>query len=212
VNQRRSSTGGGRQPARPAGTSTAVTIVVVVITALLGLFILNKINDNSSASGADGSSATATDQTGDSTGESTTSTTIASVDMSVAHVLVANGAGVKGLAGSTTTALQAAFPSATFLPPTDANAKYTVSAVYYQTGFEAQAGEIATSLGLTPSGLFPPTLPLKDPAKVGDANVLVLLGADKAAGATVTPPANAGAATPTTVAPAAPGTGAPATT
>ena len=205
MNERRSSSG-GRQPARPAGTSTAITIVVVVVTALLGLFILNKINDSSSASGADGGETTATDETDDTSGDTTTSTTLPTVDMSTAHVLVANGAGVKGLAGTTTTALQAAFPSATFLPATDANAKYTVSAVYYQTGFEAQAGEIATSLGLTPSGLFPPTLPLKDPAKIGDANVLVLLGADKAAGATVTPPGGAATATETTTTVAPPAT------
>ena len=51
--------------------------------------------------------------------------------MSLAKVIVANGAGVKGLAGSATTALQAAFPTATFLPATDANAKYQASAVYY---------------------------------------------------------------------------------
>jgi hypothetical protein len=188
-----------------------VTIVVVVITALLGLFILNKVNDNSSASGADGSEPSASGQPGDTSGDTTTSTTAASVDMSVAKVLVANGAGVKGLAGSTSTALQAAFPTATFLPATDANAKYTVSAVYYQTGFEGQAGEIATSLGLTPSGLFPPTLPLKDPAKIGDANVLVLLGADKAAGAPVTPPGDAATATPTTPASSVPGSDAPTT-
>ena len=78
--------------------------------------------------------------------------------------------------------------AATFLPATDANAKYQASAVYYQPGFEAQAGEIATSLGLTPSGLFPPALPLADPTKIADANILVLLGADKAGGVTATPP------------------------
>jgi hypothetical protein len=199
VNQPRSSSG-GRQPARPAGTSTAVTIVVVVVTALLGLFILNKVNDSSSASGADGSEPAGTNEPDDSAGESTTSTTVPSVDMSTAHVIVVNGAGVKGLAGNTSTALQAAFPTATFLPATDANAKYTVSAVYYKAGAEAQAGEIATSLGLTPSGLFPPTLPLKDPAKIGDANVMVLLGADKASGATVTPPGGAATAPTTTAA------------
>jgi LytR cell envelope-related transcriptional attenuator len=205
MSQRRSSTS---TPARPTGTSTAVTIVVVVVTALLGLFILNKINDSSSASGSSGSESPGTQEPGDTSGGSTTSSSVPAVDMSTAKVLVANGAGVKGLAGTTTTALQAAFPTASFLPATDANAKYTQSAVYYKTGFESQAGEIATSLGLTPSGLFPPALPLKDPTKIGAANILVLLGADKAAGATVTPPGGA-AAPPTTVAPT---TAAPPTT
>ena len=68
--------------------------------------------------------------------------------MTQAKVIVANGAGVKGLAGNATTSLQAAFPTATFLPATDANAKYQASAVYYTEGFEAQAGEVATSIGL----------------------------------------------------------------
>ena len=119
--------------------------------------------------------------------------------MALAKILVANGAGVKGLAGTTTTALQGAFPTATYLTPTDANAKYQASAVYYLAGFEGQAGLVATSLGLTPSGLFPPALPLADPAKIGDANILVLLGADKAGGVTVTPPVQPGAAPETTV-------------
>jgi hypothetical protein len=109
------------------------------------------------------------------------------IDMSIAKVLVANGAGVAGLGGATTSALQAAFPTATFLPVSDANAKYLASAVYYQAGLEGPAGLVAASIGLTPSGLFPPALPLVDPVKIGDANILVLLGADKASGVTVTP-------------------------
>ena len=132
-----------------------------------------------------------TDEPTDSSLDTTTTTTLPVVDMALAKILVANGAGVKGLAGSATTSLQAAFPTATFLPATDANAKYQASAVYYQAGFEGQAGEVATSLGLTPSGLFPPALPLADPAKIGDANILVLLGADKAGGVVVTPPVGA---------------------
>ena len=67
--------------------------------------------------------------------------------------------------------------------------------MYYTEGFEAQAGEVATSIGLTPSGLFPPALPLADPTKIADANILVLLGADKAGGVTATPPVAADAVT-----------------
>ena len=193
MSQRRTS--GARPPARTGGTSTAVTIVLVVVTALLGLFILNKINDGSSSGGGGGESVT-TDEPTDSSVDTTTTTTVPVADMALAKVLVANGAGVKGLAGAATTALQGAFPTATYLTPTDANAKYQASAVYYLAGFEAQAGEIATSIGLTPSGLFPPALPLADPAKIGDANILVLLGADKAGGVVVTPPVQPGAVTP----------------
>ncbi len=199
MNQRRSSP--GRTPARPGGTSTGITVVLVVVTALLGLFILKKISDDSGDGG--GGSGSATTQPVDTSPDSTTSSTVPAADMSQAKILVANGAGVKGLAGSTTTALQGAFPTATYLTPTDANAKYQASAVYYQPGFEAQAGLVATSLGLAPSGLFPPALPLADPTKIGDANILVLLGADKAGGVTVTPPVQPGAAPETTVAGAA---------
>ena len=71
---------------------------------------------------------------------------------------------------------------------------------------EPQAGEIATSLGLTPSGLFPPALPLADPAKIADANILVLLGADKAGGVTATPPVGADAVTGDTTTSSAPPT------
>jgi hypothetical protein len=189
VNQRRSSS--QRPPARPAGTSTAVTIVLVVVAALLGLFILNQISEDDGG----GSASPSTEEPSDSSLDTTTSSTVPAADMSQAKVIVANGAGVKGLAGSATTSLQAAFPTATFLPATDANAKYQASAVYYTEGFEAQAGEIATSIGLTPSGLFPPALPLADPTKIADANILVLLGADKAGGVTATPPVAADAVT-----------------
>jgi len=200
VNQRRSTP--GRTPARPGGTSTGITVVLVVVTALLGLFILKKISDDSGDGSGGGSSAT-TQPVDTSADNTTTSSTVPVADMALAKILVANGAGVKGLAGSTTTALQGAFPTATYLTPTDANAKYQASAVYYQSGFEGQAGLVATSLGLTPSGLFPPALPLADPSKIGDANILVLLGADKAGGVTVTPPVQPGAAPATTVAGAA---------
>jgi LytR cell envelope-related transcriptional attenuator len=199
VNQRRSSP--SRTPARPGGTSTGITVVLVVVTALLGIFILKKISDDSGNGG--GGSGSATTQPVDTSADTTTSSAVPVADMAQAKILVANGAGVKGLAGSTTTALQGAFPTATYLTPTDANAKYQASAVYYQPGFEGQAGLVATSLGLTPSGLFPPALPLADPTKIGDANILVLLGADKAGGVTVTPPVQPGAAPETTVAGAA---------
>ena len=199
MNQRRSSP--SRTPARPGGTSTGITVVLVVVTALLGLFILKKISDDSGGGG--GGSGSATTQPVDTSADATTSSTVPVADMALAKILVANGAGVKGLAGSTSTALQAAFPTATYLTPTDAHAKYQASAVYYLAGFEGQAGLVATSLGLTPSGLFPPALPLADPTKIGDANILVLLGADKAGGVTVTPPVQPGAAPETTVAGAA---------
>jgi hypothetical protein len=196
VSQRRSSTS---RPARPAGTSTAVTIVLVVVTALLGLLILNKINDNPSANSLTPGASTGTEAPGSSVA-STTPTTQPAVNMALAKILVANGAGVKGLAGSYSTALKQAFPAATLLPATDANAKYQASAVYYKTGFEGQAGQVATSIGLTPSGLFPSVVPLKDPAKLDGANILVLLGADKAGAVKVTPP-RAAATTVATTAP-----------
>lgn len=201
MNQRSSTS---RPPARPGGTSTAVTIVLVVVTALVGLFILNQISDDSSSGGGGGQ--TDTTEPVDTSLDTTTSTTVPTADMSLAKVIVANGAGVKGLAGSTTAQLQAAFPTATFIAATDANAKYQASAVYYLSGFEAQAGEIATSLGLQPSGLFPPALPLLDPTKIVDANILVLLGADMAGGVTVTPPVQADSVTETTATTAPPST------
>jgi len=199
VSQRRPS-GNQTPPARPAGTSTAVTIVLVVVTALLGLLILGKINDGSSSSGASSGGTTGTTAPKSST---TTSTTVPKTNMALAKVLVANGAGVKGLAGQYALALKQAFPPITLLPATDANAKYSASAVYYAAGFEAQAGQIATSIGLTPAGLMPTPPPVKNPASMTGANVLVLLGTDKAGAVKVTPPtgaAGASTATTTTVA------------
>jgi hypothetical protein len=195
VSQRRPA-GNRTTPARPAGTSTAVTIVLVVVTALLGLLILGKINDGSSSSGASTGGTTATTAPKATT---TTTTTLPKSNMALAKVLVANGAGVKGLAGQYALALKQAFPPITLLPATDANAKYSASAVYYAAGFESQAGQIATSIGLKPAGLMPTTPPLKNPASLAGANVLVLLGTDKAGPVKVTAPTSAaGASTATT--------------
>jgi hypothetical protein len=198
MSQRRPQAG---RTARPAGTSTAVTIVLVVVTALIGLLILNKLNNGSSASSASPGGTTGTEAPSTSTA-TTTPTTQPTVNMALAKILVANGAGKQGLAGQYSTAFKQAFPTATVLPATDANAKYTASAVYYATGFEGQAAQVAASIGLKPSGLFPPVAPLKDPSKLAAANVFVLLGTDKASTPVkVTPPTGAaGAAPPTTTA------------
>ena len=97
-------------------------------------------------------------------------------DPSTITVLVANGAGVSGLAGDTTEIIAASgFQTA---PPTDVSAGESVesSVVYYTPGFEEAARLVAGVLNPVPE-----VAALPDPPPVADlagANVVVVAGPD----------------------------------
>jgi hypothetical protein len=88
-------------------------------------------------------------------------------------VLVANGAGIPGVAGKTTTFLQS--KNIVTLPPVDAlKADYPETVVYYVEGYQAQAQAVAQQLGgVQVAGPIPNPLPV---SSLGDANVLVIVG------------------------------------
>jgi hypothetical protein len=167
----------GRPPARSGGASPAAQVVLVIIMLVVGFLILRSFgDDDGSAETPDTDDTTGvTDDTSDG-GDTTTTPATTLAPLSAAKVVVANGAGVGGLAGKTTEYLTAqGIATAT---ATDANTRYTTSAVYYQPGLESQAQQIATILGIAAVQPFPTQLPLADPAAIADANVLVLLGQD----------------------------------
>jgi hypothetical protein len=147
------------------------TVFVVLVALGLGLLILKYGFDGSS--GGSSSGATTSTSTSTSVAESTTST---SIDLSTTQVMVANGSGVSGSAARVTSLLQD--KGYNVLPPT--NAKQTgleTTTVYYQPGYEAQAGQVAQSLGATTTAAMPSPPPVAD---LGEADVLVVVGKDLA--------------------------------
>lgn len=108
-------------------------------------------------------------------------------------VLVANGAGVRGLGAATTNALKA-LGYAT-LTPTDATTTIPKTSVQFVEGWEAEGREVAGALTLPPAVATPLASPPVAAADIGDAKVVVILGQD------VTTTTVAGAAATTTTRP-----------
>lgn len=95
-------------------------------------------------------------------------------------VYVANGAGVPGAAGVTTTQLQNAGYTAA-LPPGDAPTATTTLVYYFDDGttnYQADAQAVATVIGAQPTAVQP--LPLDPGFDIGNAVVVVVLGPDLA--------------------------------
>lgn len=162
-------------------------VVLIVVAVALGVVLL------AATDGPDPFTAVSGDGDDPAPGRRDTTTTVADetptsdtllpveppaeVDPSTITVLVANAAGgVAGLAGTLTDQVEAAgYQTA---PPTNASPAVDESTVYYATGFEEAANQVAA--------LFDPALevaPLPDPPPVGDlagASVVVLAGADLA--------------------------------
>ncbi|HEX9260534.1 MAG TPA: LytR C-terminal domain-containing protein [Acidimicrobiales bacterium] len=161
-----------RPPREPRPNAMAGRTVFVVLIALgLGLLILKYGFDDSSS----GSSSGATTTTSSSTTVADASTTT-TIDLTTTQVLVANGSGVSGAAARVSAGLKD--KGYNVLPPT--NAKQTglpTSTVYYQPGYEAQAGQVAQSLGATTTAAMTSPPPV---AALGEADVLVVVGKDLA--------------------------------
>ncbi len=98
------------------------------------------------------------------------------------NVLVANGIGTSGIAGSTADALNADgyIGVAADAPDT------TTSVIYYREGYDAEARNVATSLGAPPDVIQPVpadgSVPINqnaiDDGRAAAANVIVILGSD----------------------------------
>jgi hypothetical protein len=92
---------------------------------------------------------------------------------------------VRGLAGRYRDQLKALGYNA--LAPTDTQRKpVATSAVYFAAGFEGEARRLAGQLGITTVAPVPQPPPV---ANLLGANLLVVIGQDKAATATTRPPA-----------------------
>jgi len=109
---------------------------------------------------------------------SSTSTSIAVRPPAQVKVLAANGTSTKGLAGRFKDKLSAAGYNA--LAPTDASKKpVAASTVYFQAGYETEARAVAALVQVPVTAVKP--MPQPPPvASLQGANVLVVVGQDKA--------------------------------
>lgn len=167
---------------RSAGGAMARGIALIVVAVLIGVVLLKATDspeaftsstvDQSSDDG-DGTTVTTADP-----GDTATTTAPAAVARNPAEVtvLVANGAGIQGLATRIADQLKAA--NYVTADPGNTKAPADESAVFYIPGYEADAAAIAQLL--TP---VPKVAPLPDPPPVDDlqaSHVLVVAAADLA--------------------------------
>ncbi len=180
-----------RGRAAPA-TSTATRGVIVVVFALFIGFMLLWKGGGGAAEGTPENDLPGTTAPANTDVPTTVAPPATAVPPAELKVVVANGTTVKGLAGQTADQLKAAgFTASTATDATQNNV--VTSQVYFVEGAEGDAQAVATAIGLpadrvVPIGATPP------PVAVGDAKVVVIVGADA-------PAAGGGGAT-TTTAPA----------
>lgn len=198
MSQRRGRTAyGAGGPGNNAGARGALLLAVAVI---LGIVLLQQFDsgvDTGARVSTDTSppsedSTTTTRRVGLTTAPATPSTTAAPRPKGEVKVLVVNGAGVRGLGAATTTALRN-LGYAT-LTPTDATGSVEKTSVQYADGYEPEAREVAAALSLPATVVVRATSPPVAPADLGDAKVVVVLGADVTTSSTTA----AGATTSTT--------------
>ena len=174
-------------------------IVLVAIAVVIGLILLGSgLDDTVSTATVDAGATADDDDSGDASEDPSDDTSVGSpVAPSEINVIVANGAGVDGAAGSVSAQLTSLGytplePTNTLVDPSET----PLDSVYYQTSpnTQAQAEQVAEDLGVSPSAVLP--YPAEGaPAEIGLAQVLVVLGssanqlATSAAGSPTTAPA-----------------------
>lgn len=195
---------------KAGGLATGRTLIVVAIALLLGALILKRAWGNDTPKVTTNPDGSVTETTTKGSGNAATSvattipivtTTTVPLNLATNKVLVANGAGIDGIAGRVTAEIQKKgyVPQ---LPATNANAAVPLTAIYYNPtpGADRVARFVAADLGLpaTVVAAMPATKPVKD---LATANVLVVLGQDfKEAGILKTSSVQATAAAPVTTA------------
>jgi hypothetical protein len=168
---------GGGGPAN-AGARGALLLAVAVV---LGIVLLQQF-DTGIDTGGQVSTATSIVETtttrrpGLTTVPVQTSTTVKTRAKADVKVLVANGAGVRGLGADRTSVLKNL--GYTTLTPTDATANVDKTSIQFAEGYEAEAREVAQGLGLPATVVTKLSSPPVAAADIGDAKVIVILGAD----------------------------------
>jgi len=155
-------------------------IALIVAAVVLGVILLRATDSPEPFAGVDTEDASdsVTTATTDPTAPTTTPTTVVPAhNPAEVTVLVANGAGIPGLASTVADQLKGA--NYVVAEPGNTKAPADESAVFFTPGYEADAAAIAALLSPPPK-----VAPLPDPAPVDDmksAQVLVVAAADLAA-------------------------------
>jgi hypothetical protein len=155
-------------------------IVLIAVAVLIGVVLLAKgfsQEDSLVATAAPDNDRTTTTTAGEGGGlvdETTTTTATANAPANVT-VLVANGSGKTGVAGTNSDKLK----TAGYTKVDTANAPTTTnSVVYFTPGAQADAQAVATALGLDASSVA--AMPATPPVEPAGATVLVVVGSDRA--------------------------------
>jgi hypothetical protein len=179
VSQRRPPRGVPTTPGGNAGVRGALLLGVAVI---LGIVLLQQFDNNLdtggtvSATSIPGSQTTTTRRVGLTTVAPITTTTLKTRPKTEYKVLVANGAGVQGIAAATTNALKNV--GYTTITPASANATVDKTSIQYAEGYEAEARELAATLNQPATAVARLSSPPVAAADLGDAKVVVVLGVD----------------------------------
>jgi hypothetical protein len=172
--------------AKSAGGATARGIALIAVAVVLGFVLLSSgLDDDTTVEAGSAENATTTTVaeggTDGSTPGSTTATTSATPKPpNEVRVLVANGSGVQGAAGTMNDAIKA--KGYIGLDPKNAAGNVPTTVVYFAEGYQREAAAVATAIGADPATVqaMPNPPPLEDPAALQDANVLIVLGPDLA--------------------------------
>lgn len=182
------------QPSRPrrSGSSASpmgstLAIVIAIAAVVVGFLILKNIRDNNN----DNNSAATTAPTSTINPSSTTQPVFTNPPVTQpagpvrdgATVLVANSSHQNKVAGQLTTALKGI--GYTTIDPANGSTKEALTRIQYKDGdsqAQAVANSLATDMGVAAAQveIMPVPPQLSDPATLGVATVLVLLGDDKA--------------------------------
>ena len=160
-----------RPPPRPAANTAARGAVVVIIAVLLGVWILTKIDSGAAVDAGTGTSAPTSVATTAATTAPAPSTT-AAVDKASFTVIVANASGTSGAAGRKSDAMKA--DGYQVADPVTNQTKADTTTIFYLSGYEAAAQNVAAYLNI--SDIQP--MPTPPPVDLGQAQVLVNLGRD----------------------------------
>lgn len=175
----------GRAPSNPTPPDAddprarTLGIVLIAVAVLIGVVLLAKGFSQeeglvSTAASDTDRTTTTTEAEGGGVDETTTTTAVANPPASVS-VVVANGSGVAGVAGTNADELKAA--GYTKVETTNAPTAATTS-VYYASGAQADAAAVATALGFGQGVVA--AMPSPPPVELAGATVLVVIGADEA--------------------------------
>lgn len=160
--------------------SVSTTVVPTTVTTVAPTTPTTAAAAGGAATTTTAAPTTTTAAHGHKGGATTTTTTVPHSSVSV---IVANATNTSGLAAHYTAVIGAA--GWAMKTPTDATTSEATSAVYYSAGFEQQAQEIATTIGVKPTAVAPLTAAVPVSAVTG-TDVVVVIGQDLAATTTAT--------------------------